>query len=171
MGWVLMSERDVQRIEVLTEVLAGKRTVASAAIVLAVSTRQVGRLLIRFRADGGGGLVHRGRGQASNHRANAGVREYALELVKTRYADFGPTLAIEMLLDKHGIKVGRETLRTWMVEAGMWLMMEDSSPKPRASVWKTLTAIVDVKIGKLRPNVPIKKSMTRMALRSLRPQT
>ena len=33
MGWVLMSERDVQRIEVLTEVLAGKRTVASAAIV------------------------------------------------------------------------------------------------------------------------------------------
>ena len=44
MGWVLMSERDVQRIEVLTEVLAGKRTVASAAIVLAVSARQVGRL-------------------------------------------------------------------------------------------------------------------------------
>jgi transposase InsO family protein len=121
MGWVLMSERDVQRIEVLTEVLAGKRTVASAAIVLAVSARQVGRLLIRLREDGGGGLVHKGRGQSSNHRAGVGVREYVLELVKTRYADFGPTLAIEMLLDKHGIKVGRETLRTWMVEAGMWL--------------------------------------------------
>ena len=121
MGWVLMSERDVQRIEVLTEVLAGKRTVASAAIVLAITARQVGRLLIRFREHGGGGLVHKGRGQSSNHRASAGVREYALELVKTRYADFGPTLAIEMLLDKHGIKVGRKTLRTWMVEAGMWL--------------------------------------------------
>ena len=42
MGWVLMSERDVQRIEVLTEVLAGRRTVASAAIVLAI-TRAAGR--------------------------------------------------------------------------------------------------------------------------------
>ena len=69
----------------------------------------------------GGGLVHKGRGQSSNHRVSVAVREYVLELVKTRYADFGPTLAIEMLLDKHGIKVGRETLRTWMVEAGMWL--------------------------------------------------
>jgi transposase len=121
MGWVLMSERDLRRIEVLTEVLAGKRTVASAAIVLAITARQVGRLLIRFREDGGGGLIHKGRGQASNHKLNAEVREYALELVRTRYADFGPTLAIEILLDKHGIKVGRETLRTWMVEAGMWL--------------------------------------------------
>jgi hypothetical protein len=49
------------------------------------------------------------------------IREYALELIKTRYADFGPTLAIEILLDKHAIKVGRETLRTWMLEEGLWL--------------------------------------------------
>ena len=40
MGWVLMSERDVRRIEVLTEILSGRRTVASAAIVLAISVRQ-----------------------------------------------------------------------------------------------------------------------------------
>jgi hypothetical protein len=121
MGWVLMSERDVRRIEVLTEILSGRRTVASAAIVLAISVRQVHRLLIRFREDGGGALIHKGRGQASNHRLTPGVREYALELVRTRYADFGPTLAIEVLLDKHGLKVGRETLRTWMVEDGLWL--------------------------------------------------
>jgi len=69
----------------------------------------------------GGALIHKGRGQSSNHRLTPGVREYALELVRTRYADFGPTLAIEVLLDKHGLKVGRETLRTWMVEDGLWL--------------------------------------------------
>jgi hypothetical protein len=44
-----------------------------------------------------------------------------LELVRTRYADFGPTLASEVLLAKHDIKVGRETLRMWMVEDGLWL--------------------------------------------------
>ena len=121
MGWVMMSERDLQRIEVLTEVLAGRRTVASAATVLDLSARQVGRLLLRYRDDGGGGLIHKGRGKPSNHRANEGVREYALELVRTQYRDFGPTLAIEALYEKHGIKVGRETLRTWMLEAGLWL--------------------------------------------------
>ena len=120
MGWVTMSERDLQRIEVLTEVMAGRRTVASAATVLDVSVRQVGRLLVRYRDDGGGGLIHKGRGRPSNHSTNEGVREYALELVRAQYRDFGPTLAIEALYERHGIKVGRETLRTWMLEAGLW---------------------------------------------------
>jgi hypothetical protein len=39
-------------------------------------------------------------GQASNHRLNPGLPTYALELIRTRYADFGRTLAIEVLLDK-----------------------------------------------------------------------
>jgi len=120
MGWVLMSDRDVRRIEVLTEVLSGRRTVVSAAVVLAITARQVNRLLIRFREDGGGGLIHKGRGQSSNHSMSSGVREYVLELVKSRYADFGPTLATEVLLAKHDIQMGRETLRTWMLEEGLW---------------------------------------------------
>ena len=57
MGWVLMSERDVRRIEVLTEVLSGRPTVASAAVVLAITVRQTNRLLIRFREDGGGAAL------------------------------------------------------------------------------------------------------------------
>jgi hypothetical protein len=121
MGWVLMSERDVRRIEVLTEVLSGQRTVVSAAVVLAITARQVNRLLIWFRDDGGGGLIHKGRGQSSNHSLGDGVRGYVLELVKTKYADFGPMLATEVLLAKHDIQVGRETLRTWMLEEGLWL--------------------------------------------------
>ncbi len=117
----MMSERDLKRMEVLTEVLAGRRSVASAAMVLAVGVRQVHRLLIRYSEDGGGALIHKGRGQTSNHGFNPGIRKYALDLVRTRYADFGPTLATEVLLDRHAIKVGRETLRTWMVEDGLWL--------------------------------------------------
>ena len=48
-----MSKRDLQRIEVLTEVLAGRRTTESAAGVLGVSVRQTQRLLARYQ-DGGG---------------------------------------------------------------------------------------------------------------------
>jgi hypothetical protein len=93
--------------------------VASAAVVLAITARQVNRLLIRLREDGGGGLIHKGRGQSSNDSASAGVREYVLELVKSKYADLGPTLATEVLLTKHDIKVGRETLRSWILEEGL----------------------------------------------------
>ena len=48
MGWISMSERDLRRIEVLSDVRAGRRTVAAAAAVLAVSERQTYRLLARY---------------------------------------------------------------------------------------------------------------------------
>jgi transposase len=121
MGWISMSERDLKRIEVLNDVRAGRRTVAAAAAVLAVSERQAYRLLARYETDGGSGLIHKARGRSSNRSKNEGIRKYAVELVRTRYADFGPTLATEVLLEKHELRVGRETLRRWMVADGLWL--------------------------------------------------
>ena len=116
-----MSERDLKRIEVLSEVMSGRRTVAAGAAVLAISERQAYRLLARYEAGGGAELIHKARGHTSNRSVNAGIRQYAVELVKTRYADFGPTLATEMLLTKHDLRIGRETLRRWMVAEGLWL--------------------------------------------------
>jgi LmbE family N-acetylglucosaminyl deacetylase len=79
MGLVTMSERDLKRIQVLTEVLAGRRTVVSAAAVLALGVRQTFWLLARDQEGGGGALVHKARGQTSNRQWNSGVREYAVE--------------------------------------------------------------------------------------------
>jgi transposase len=95
--------------------------VATAAAVLAVSERQAYRLLAKYEVGGGSGLIHKARGRSSNRSTNEGVRKYAVELVKTRYADFGPTLATEVLLDKHQLRVGKETLRRWMMAEGLWL--------------------------------------------------
>jgi hypothetical protein len=121
MGLLTMSERDLKRVEVLTDVLAGRRTVESAAAVLDLGIRQTFRLLARYEEGGGGALIHQARGRASNRQRKPGIREYAVELVRSRYADFGPTLAAEMLLERHSIRVGRETLRRWMVAEGLWL--------------------------------------------------
>src|SRR5260370_30059465 len=68
MGLVTMSERDLKRIEVLTEVLAGRRTVVSAAAVLALGVRQTFLLLARYQEGGGGALIHQARGRTSNNR-------------------------------------------------------------------------------------------------------
>src|ERR1700710_71016 len=121
MGWISMSERDLRRIEVLSQVRMGRRTVAAAAAALAVSERQAYRMLAKYQLDGGSGLIHKARGRVSNRSRNEGIRKYAVELVRTRYADFGPTLAAEVLLDKHQLQVGRETLRRWMMAEGLWL--------------------------------------------------
>ena len=89
---------------------------ASAAAVLAISGRQVNRLLLRYRDGGRGTLIPGARGRKSNNQLGAGVREYVLELVRRNYRDFGPTLAMEALQERHGVTVGRETVRKWMVE-------------------------------------------------------
>ena len=82
-----MSECDLKRIEVLTEVLAARRTVVSAAGVLGLGVRQTFWLLARYQEGGGGALIHQARGRASNRQSNSGVREDAVELVRTSYAD------------------------------------------------------------------------------------
>lgn len=50
MGPIAMSERDLQRIEVLSKVIAGRETLVSAAHVLELSTRQVRRLQSQIAA-------------------------------------------------------------------------------------------------------------------------
>ncbi len=121
MGLVLMSEHELNRIEVLSRILEGRLSVAAAAGVLALSPRQVHRLIARFRVEGAAALRHKARGRNSNNRIRDGVRDYAIALVRERYADFGPTLAAEMLAEHHDLDVSRETLRKWMAEADLWL--------------------------------------------------
>jgi hypothetical protein len=58
LGWVAKSERDVQRIRILSELLSGRRTVGSAAAVLEITERQARRLLDRLRDGGGGAIGH-----------------------------------------------------------------------------------------------------------------
>ncbi|MGX9990362.1 ISNCY family transposase (plasmid) [Rhizobium sp. Z1P35] len=121
MGLITMSERDLQRIEILSKVIAGRMTMVSAAHVLDLSTRQVRRLLERINTGGAASIRHKAIGRPSNNRISDGVRDYAVTLVRECYADFGPTLAAEKLAELDGLTVSRETLRQWMTEAGLWL--------------------------------------------------
>ncbi len=121
MGWVIMSERELNRVEVLAQVDDGRLSVDNAANLLELTRRQVFRLLKRYRQDGAAAIRHKARGKPPNNRIHEAKRDYALSLVKESYPDFGPTLATEMLAEHHGLKVSRETLRKWMVEDGLWL--------------------------------------------------
>lgn len=121
MGWVLMSERELNRVEVLSQVSQGRMTATTAANVLGLSRRQVHRLLKTFQSDGPAAIRHKARGRASNNRIDPAVRDFAVTLVRENYIDFGPTFAAEKLEEDHGLKVSRETLRKWMQDAGIWL--------------------------------------------------
>jgi transposase len=114
-----LNERD--RIRVLEQRQGGQLSQAQAAAQLGVCARQVRRIEARYRSEGDAGLVHQGRGRASNRRVSEPLRERAVAcLLQADWRDFGPTFAAEKLAELEGIVVGRETVRRWMIEAGLW---------------------------------------------------
>lgn len=120
MSVVSMSDREVDRLQVLSDVRSGRIRVSDACELLSLKRRQVFRLLARLKRDGAAGLVSRRRGQPSNHRLPAAKRALALSLLREHYSDFGPTLAAEMLAERHDCVISRETLRHWMAADGLW---------------------------------------------------
>ena len=114
-----MSQKERDVLKILHGVLQGERTQAAAADLLGLSARHVRRLQRRLEAGGDRALVHGLRGRPSNHRADPALRHAALEAYRQRYADFGPTFACEKLADE-GLRVGPQTLRRWLIAAGLW---------------------------------------------------
>lgn len=120
MGKLRLSGKERLRLEVLTKVRKGGINLAKAAELLGVSYRQVLRIWQRFLSEGSLGLKHGLRDQASNRRIETGRRERVLELYQAKYVDFGPTLAAEYLRKDDGEDLSQETLRRWLIEAGLW---------------------------------------------------
>ena len=116
-----MSVKELNRLELLGRVIEKRMTHRQAAAQLGLSLRQVERLGRALREHGASGLVSGKRGRPSNRKLPDGVREHALQLVRNRYSDFGPTLACEKLAERDGVHVSRETLRLWMINAGFWV--------------------------------------------------
>ncbi len=127
-----MSAKELRRGEVLSRVKRGELKLTEAAELLEVSYRHAKRLKKRYRAGGAKALVHGNVGRASN-RADQKRRQQVLELVRENYAGegherFGPTLASEHLAADHGLEVPRETLRRWMLAAGLWSRRRKRQP-------------------------------------------
>ncbi|MEZ0171663.1 ISNCY family transposase [Microvirga sp. TS319] len=117
---IAMSRAEIARVHVLRDVVAERITVREAAQLLPIPQRQVFRWLKADHAGGPAALVSSRRGKPSNRSYPAALRSEVLALITATDADFGPTLACEKLAGRHGIALGVETIRRWMIAAGLW---------------------------------------------------
>ena len=117
---IAMSAQELDRVGVVMAVVEKRMRQREAAERLGVTQRQVKRLAARYRVAGVAGLASRRRGQRPNNAIAEAKRGAILELVQQRYADFPPTLAHEKLTEGHGYRLSVETLRGWLIEAGLW---------------------------------------------------
>jgi transposase len=128
-----MSARELRRVEVLGRVKAGSLALVDAATLLGVSYRQTKRLWRRYRTGGAKALRHRAAGRRSNRGTAAKVRHRVLALIKQKYSGdsatrFGPTLIAEHLASEDGLLLDHETIRRWMLAAGVWSRARRRTP-------------------------------------------
>lgn len=123
-----MSKQERSRVQVLRDLDEGRIKRRHAAQQLNLSVRQIIRLLKIYRRFGDEGLISKKRGRPSHHQLDPHTKQRALELLQTRYADFGPTFAHEKLTEVHHLGLGRETVRGLMIQAGLW--QPHRAPKP-----------------------------------------
>lgn len=121
-----MSTTERRRLIGISRVVADEMTLAECARSLGLSYRQAQRVLARYRAEGDAGLVHRSRGRPSSRRADEAFKAKVLEHCRQDYKDYGPTLAAETLSERNGLEVHPETLRLWLIEAGIWRPRESA---------------------------------------------
>ncbi|WP_429396303.1 ISNCY family transposase [Robbsia andropogonis] len=126
---ITMSICELDRLKAIQAVHERRLKPGQAAQRLALSVRQVERLVKRFDALGAVGLVSGKRGRRSNHQLPDGLVCRAVALLRERYADFGPTLACEKLREAHGMVISVETVRTLMRAAGLWIPRKERPPK------------------------------------------
>ena len=133
MEQLTMSNREIDKLKVIQNTIDGKLTWPQAAEILALSERQVGRLCARVREEGNGGVIHGLKGLPSNNKLPDATILKAISLVRQHFADFGPTLANEHLLDDYKIRVSINTLRKAMIIAELY---KPKSHKPKHRAWR-----------------------------------
>jgi transposase len=114
-----MSQRELTRLEVIQRVKRKTLKQGQAAELLSLSVRQVKRLCKAYQVSGAAGLISKRRGQPSNNRLPEKTINKAQQLLRSRYHDFGPTLATEKLAIE-GVSLSVETVRQLLIGEGLW---------------------------------------------------
>jgi transposase len=124
---VILSMKEQKRLQVISEMDAGRVTGREAAQLMGVSLRQARRLLAAYRQKGVEAVVHGNRGRAPASRTPEVTRDKMLTLARTTYLDYNDQHFTEELAEQHGIVLSRSTVRRIRRQAEL-----DSPHKRRA---------------------------------------
>jgi len=125
---IAMTQEELKRLHVIRKAIDKSITQVQAAGIIGICLRQAQRIIKAVKVEGDKGVIHKSRGQLSNRALPNKIKDKALKLYKEKYPDFGPTLGSEKLFEIDKIKINDETLRLWLLEAGISYKKRKSRP-------------------------------------------
>ena len=140
---VTLSQKELQRVEVISRCVQGNLSCGRAAELLELTPRHIKRLKARYRQGGGAALAHESRGRPSHRRLPQRLRDRILTLVRTRYVGLNDHHLCEKLVEVEGFSLSRETLRRLLRRQGI------GSPRQRRVPAHRLRRLRSARTGEL----------------------
>ena len=131
MKWTIaMTQEELNRKTIIEQAQDKRITQREGTEKLGISKRHFRRLLKHYRDRGDEGLVSGHRGKPSNNRLKADSHARIIGFMEDPiYTGFGPTLLNEILKQKQGIHISKETLRQIMIEEGFHIPKKKSKKR------------------------------------------
>src|SRR5712672_2624921 len=126
-----VSQKELQRVAVISACIKGEVACARAAELLCLSVRQIKRLKKRLREQGEAALAHASRGRPSPRRLPTRVRQTVVRLARSTYVGFNDHHLCEKLCEIEGFSLSRETLRRLLRQAGLGSPRKRRAPAHR----------------------------------------
>ena len=126
-----MNQKEQARLQILNSLLAEHMTVDQAAMLMGVSTRHTRRILAAYREEGAAALAHGHRGRRAPNTTPDSIRAEVLRLARTTYSGVNHTHLSELLSEREGIDIARNTLRRILAGAGLVSPRRRRPPKHR----------------------------------------
>ena len=126
-----MTQQEQARLQVLNNLLAEYMTTEQAAILMGLSARHTRRILAAYREKGAAAIAHGNRGRSPANATPSTLAIEAVRLARTRYAGVNHTHLSELLREREGMDIGRDTLRKILTNAGVNSPRRRRPPKHR----------------------------------------
>lgn len=110
-GGIVLSQKEIQRVRVMEQVMHGLLTVVEASGFMGLSYRQAKRLKAKYGKAGPEGLIHGNRRRKPANALAKSKKELIINLSEGKYQDFNDSHFTEMLREREGVTVSRETVR------------------------------------------------------------
>ena len=128
---VTLNQREQARLQVLNSVMEYQLPRAQAAELLGISERQVRRILAAYRRDGVAALVHGNRGRKPRNAVPEDVAAATVILASEKYAGFNHSHLTEVLAEREGIQLSRQTVSRLLSRSGLASARQHCPPKHR----------------------------------------
>ena len=128
---VTLTQKEQTRLQVLNSLMADHMTLEQAVTLMGVSARHTRRILAAYRRDGAAALAHGNRGRRPANATPDPLASDVVLLARTRYAGVNHTHLSELLREREGIDIGRNTLRKILTDVGVNSPRRRRPPKHR----------------------------------------